>query len=287
MGDGREALRAAIARLSVRDRVVFVQSSWKALRKLVTSMPDAIELLSESVGENGTLLMPAFPMSGLSQTHLDEHPFFDCRHTPSRTGALTEAFRQTPGAHRSMHPTHSVAAWGRQAVALTNGHQNSPTPFDPNSPFHRMWEADAVCLNFGVHVSSFNHLADHMLQDELPHDVYADRVTRVRLVDCEGVESYMETRGHNPSIRSRANPTLNVMWRGARRRWLRPLRWVLLRGALLDLVEVGGLRIEYFTVRDYVRTQIRLYRRGVPMHFPRHPQALQASGSEPPDSGRS
>jgi aminoglycoside N3'-acetyltransferase len=265
----RETLRTALERFEIRDRVVFVHSSWTALSSLLTNWKDAIDLLSESIGRNGTLVMPTYPMLGLSQTHLDQHPFFDCQRTPSHAGLLTEIFRRLPDVRRSVHPTHPVAARGPRAVELTEGHERSSTPFDGNSPFHRMYEAGAVVLCLGVYNMTFRHLADHLIRDALPYDIYADRVTRVRIIDCEGVEGHMETRGHNPLITCNHRIVLDRMRRGGGSRLLRPLRRILLRGAVTDRRQVNGLRVEWIPVRPYVALYHRCYRDGRLRFFPR------------------
>jgi hypothetical protein len=241
-----EALRAALEQLDVRDRVVFVHSSWTALSSLVDSWRQAIDLLSESIGRGGTLVMPTYPMRAYSQTHLDEHPFFDCRHTPSQAGLLTEIFRRLPDVRRSVHPTHPVAA-----------------------RFHRMYESGAVVLNLGVRNMTFRHLADHLIQDSLPHDIYADRVTRVRIIDCEGVEGYMETRGHNPLIACNHWVVLNRMRRGGGLRFVQPLRRLLLRRPVTERRKVKGLLVEWIPVRPYVALYHRCYRDGRLRFFPR------------------
>jgi aminoglycoside N3'-acetyltransferase len=258
MSDGPKALRAVIQRLDVRDRVVFVHSSWDALGGLLDSWTQAIDLLRESVGSRGTLVMPTYPMRGLSQRHLDQHPFFDCRHTPSRAGLLTEVFRRMSDVHRSVHPTHPVAASGSRAVELTEGHERSSTPFDGNSPFRRMYESDAVVLTLGVRNMTFRHLADHFIRHDLPHDIYSDRVTRVRIIDCDGVESQMETRGHNPFITCNHEVVLDRMQGGG----LGALRRILGRGALTQRRDVSGLRVARIPVRPYVAMYRRCYRNG-------------------------
>lgn len=244
--------------------MVFVHSSWAALSSLLDSWTQAIDLLRESVGSGGTLVMPTYPMQGLSQAHLDAHPFFDCRRTPSQAGLLTEIFRRMSNVRRSVHPTHPVAASGLRAVELTEGHERSSTPFDANSPFHRMYEADAVVLTLGVRNMTFRHLADHLIRDSLPHDIYSDRVTRVRIIDCDGVEGYMETRGHNPFIKCNHEVVLDRMRGG-----LGSLRRILRRGAVTQRRNVGGLRVERIPVRPYVAMYRRCYRDGTLVFFPR------------------
>lgn len=258
--------------LDVRDRVVFVHSSWGALSGLLDSWTQAIDLLRESVGGEGTLVMPTYPMKGSSQAHLDEHPFFDCRRTPSKVGLLSEIFRRMPDVHRSVHPTHPVAAYGRRAVELTEGHQRSPTPFDRASPFHRMYEADAVVLNLGVRTMTFRHLADHLLQDSLSHDIYSERPRSVRIIDCRGFEGHMVTRGHNPMITCNHEVVLDRMRRRASRSGLQPLRHVTLRGAAAADGGVGELLVEWIPVRPYVELYHRCYRSGRLRYYPREPE---------------
>lgn len=260
---GGEKLRAALDRLDVRGRIVFVHNSWTALSRVVDGWLKALDVLRQSVGDTGTLVMPTYPMRGLSQAHLEEHPFFDCRRTPSQVGLLTEIFRRMPGAHRSVHPTHPVAAVGARAVELTEGHQRSLTPFDRNSPFHRMYEAGAVVLNLGVHnFMSFRHLADHLMQQVLHHDIYSEQVTSVRIIDCDGVESHMKTRGHNPFVTCNHEIVLECMRRGGCSSWLQPLRWIRPRGVGTKRSDVGSLVVEWIPVRPYVAMYHRCYRSG-------------------------
>jgi aminoglycoside N3'-acetyltransferase len=270
MSDGVEGLRSALERLNLRDKIVFVHSSWTALSHLGESWKPAIELLCRSVGRGGTLVMPAYPMRGLSQSHLERHPFFDCRRTPSQAGLLSEIFRRMSQVRRSLHPTHSVTAWGAWAVELTTGHEHSPTPFDESSPFQKMYEGEATVLNLGVRNMTFRHLADHLIQDELPHSVYADQVIRVRLIDSKGVEKWMETRGHNPLVTCNHEVVLDQMRQeGAK---LPPRRFHRTggSGARTLCQDVDGILLELTPVRPYVELYHRCFREGTLRFFPRN-----------------
>jgi len=269
MSDGLQRLQAALDRLDLRDRIVFVHSSWTALSHLVDSWKPVIELLRRSVGSRGTLVMPAYPMRGLSQRHLEQHPSFDWRRSPSQAGLLSEIFRRMSGVQRSLHPTHSVSAWGAGAVDLTTGHDHSAVPFDDCSPFQKMYDRGAMVLNMGERRMTFRHLADHLLQDELSHDVYAEETIRVRLIDSRGVESWMETRGHNPLVTCNHEIVLDRMRQIGAESPSRPVHGIGGSGAGTVCVEVGGTHLELTPVRPYVEMYQRCYREGELHFFPR------------------
>ncbi len=75
--------------------------------------------------------------------------------TPSRVGAITEAFRRQPGVLRSQHPSHSLAALGDGASALVAGHERCDTPCGLGTPYHKLVEQDAGVLMFGVSLNTY------------------------------------------------------------------------------------------------------------------------------------
>ena len=79
---------------------------------------------------------------------------FDPAVEPGRTGALAEAIRLRPGAVRSLHPTHSVAALGAGAAELCAGHERVAA-IDVDSPLDRLARAGGHVLLLGV-----GHVAD-------------------------------------------------------------------------------------------------------------------------------
>ena len=203
--------------------------------------------------------MPAYPMRGSSDTYLASNPRFDWRRTPSQVGLLTEVFRRMPGTRRSLHPTHSVAARGAEATELTEDHEMCATPFDETSPFHRIYDGDGLVLNLGVRTVSFRHLADHLLQDSMDHDVYSSRRARVLLIDELGTEHWMETRGHNPGITCNHGIVLDRMREeGGTTR-----------------VAAGLSSLELIPVRGYVKRYHRCYREGELRFFPQRAEELR------------
>lgn len=112
---------------------VLVHSSMKALGTKLTP-EEVIDALQESVGEKGTLLMPALTYENVS----GEHRVFDSGSTPPCIGLLPTVFWKQPGVECSLHPTHSVCARGALAHRLTVGHQMDDTAVGPHSPFMQL-----------------------------------------------------------------------------------------------------------------------------------------------------
>ncbi|MGB0721264.1 MAG: AAC(3) family N-acetyltransferase [Gammaproteobacteria bacterium] len=158
--------RALLEELGFRPgAVVMVHSSMQAVAERVPGMEPValISLLQEMLGEEGTLLMPTFPFSGLQRDYVQETREFKPRRTPSRMGLLTEVFRRTEGVIRSRHPTHPVAAWGRLAEELTADHHHG-TAFGTTSPLYRLREHDGRVVALGASPTSFTvfHVAEEL-----------------------------------------------------------------------------------------------------------------------------
>ena len=73
--------------------------------------------IQEVIGPSGTLVVPTYTTS----FGRFAKPFV-LEESPSEMGKLTEHVRTFPGARRSLHPIHSVAALGAQAEELTRDH---------------------------------------------------------------------------------------------------------------------------------------------------------------------
>jgi aminoglycoside 3-N-acetyltransferase len=124
---------------------LLVHASLKSLGE-ITGGPEAIiQALLDTIGCEGTLLMPALSFATVNEAN----PYFDQHNTPSCIGALPEYFRKRLGTLRSLHPTHSVAAYGSKAQEIIKGHQLDTTPCGPHSPFRRLRQLGGQILMLG------------------------------------------------------------------------------------------------------------------------------------------
>jgi aminoglycoside 3-N-acetyltransferase len=146
------ALRVLLTELGVTPgATVMVHSSMDEITRRVPGLSPLalIHLLREMLTADGTLLMPTFPFLGKQRTYVEKRRVFDVARTPSQVGLLTEVFRRLPDVVRSLHPTHSVAAWGRHAVMLTQDHHRG-TAFGEASPIYRLRHVRGLVVGLGT-----------------------------------------------------------------------------------------------------------------------------------------
>ena len=153
-----------------------VHTSLSQLGYVCGGAQTVIEALIETVGEDGTIMMPTQSWKNLDpedgvhwdveeeyrQIIRDHWPAYDKRITPTNTmGAVAEMFRLWPGTMRSDHPARSVAAWGKHAEYLTSCHDLSNI-FGEGSPIGKLYELDGFVLLIGVGYDKNTslHLAD-------------------------------------------------------------------------------------------------------------------------------
>jgi aminoglycoside 3-N-acetyltransferase len=145
---------------------VMVHSS---MDKIARRVPDVnpfrlIQLLQQLLGPEGTLLMPTFPFEGPQLHYVEAHDTFDPRKTPSRVGVMPEVFRRMPGVIRSLHPTHSVAAWGKHASEMLATHHLGTT-FGPSSPIYKLRDHGGLVVGLGAGLSesfTIQHVAEEL-----------------------------------------------------------------------------------------------------------------------------
>jgi len=101
-----------------------------------------IDTLLNILGPDGTLMLPTFTFSWLG------HPAYEPTQTASRVGAVTDHFWRRAGVQRSLHPTHSFAAFGKLAAPLLQGHDHTQPPLGAGSPIARLAEAGGKILMF-------------------------------------------------------------------------------------------------------------------------------------------
>jgi aminoglycoside 3-N-acetyltransferase len=145
----RQQLRTELAALGLRPgHHVLVHSSLSSLGHVLGGATTVVEALLDVVGAEGTLVVPT--LTGTEHDGLGREVVFDVASSPSWTGVIPETVRQWPGAVRSAHPTHSVAAVGAAARRLTAGHEDCLTPCGTGSPYARLAaDPDGMVLLLG------------------------------------------------------------------------------------------------------------------------------------------
>ena len=159
----KERLFSELQALGVRcGDTVMMHSSLSALGQVDGGAETVVEALLDTVGVEGTLIVPGFRDSvwGGDATFVNT----DCRDQcpqplcpgkmPSIQGIITETIRKRPGCLRSCHPTHSWLALGADAKRVLINHCTASTPSGAHNPFEQLVELDGCVLMLGVGINT-------------------------------------------------------------------------------------------------------------------------------------
>ncbi len=125
------------------------------------------------LGEDGTLATPAFNFA------FARGEPYDPQTTPSvGMSVFSEYVRQRPEARRTSHPMQSLAVVGRYAVDLAS--RDTPSAFDPGSPFERMVQLGFKVLLLGADIDAVSmiHYSEQRLQ--VPYRYWKEFTGQVR-----------------------------------------------------------------------------------------------------------
>lgn len=166
--------------------VVCIHSSMKEFYNYQGTAEELIQGIMDIITEEGTLIMPAFPVKSLA----DKADYIFNMSDKTGAGFLAETFRKCPGVKRSVNVQHSVCAWGNHADWLTSDHNKCHDCWDENSPWQRMLKLNALVFNFGLprsYMGTFHHCVESVLQYEHPYWAqFFQKQRTFRYYDTEG-----------------------------------------------------------------------------------------------------
>ena len=139
--------------------------------------------------------MVSIPFRGAAYDYLALNKPFNVKKTISMMGLVTEMFRRREGTLRSLHPTHPVLAFGKDAQWLVAEHDRCLYPCGPGSPFDKFRQLKGKILFFDVRFGAitFFHYVEDLLKDRLPFPVYDERLFSVPAVDANGENRVIQT----------------------------------------------------------------------------------------------
>lgn len=149
-----------------------------------------------------TLLTTAAQSLERNSTYLKKHPIFDVRTAPVGMGSVNEYIAQLPNARRSIHPTHSVVAIGKDADFYIKDQEKDPTAFCENSPYYKIIKKRGKLLMFGATMESITliHAIEDMLGDDYPYKIYNKQRLNIECVDSNGKHIFVITPTHAPIL---------------------------------------------------------------------------------------
>ncbi len=139
---------------------VLIHSSMKAIGEVDGGADTVLDVWQEYFA-NGLLLLPTHTWANVNA----ENPVYDPVNTESCVGLLTNLFRKREGVVRSLHPTHSMAAYGLHAAEYVLGEEYCNTPCTPGGCYDRLRQRNGKILLVGVghERNTFIHSVEEVL----------------------------------------------------------------------------------------------------------------------------
>lgn len=146
--------------------VLMVHSSMKSIGQTDGGADTVVDAFMEYLSD-GLFMTPAHTWAQMGE----EHDVFDPDKEPACVGIIPNVFLKKPGVVRSLHPTHSIAAFGRNvsynmpACEYILGEEECNTPCTPGGCWDRLRNVNAKILLLGVnHVkNTFIHAVEEVL----------------------------------------------------------------------------------------------------------------------------
>jgi aminoglycoside N3'-acetyltransferase len=155
----RPELVQLLAPLELHDNNVIVHASLSSFGSSGVTPLLICEALIESVGPNGTLVMPAFTYTDTLFTDgIVPVAFRPESPVCPDVGAIAETFRTLPGVLRSSHPSHSFASYGRHARDVLST-QRDNNPLGPIKKLNLL-QGYVLLLGGGMRAATVCHLAE-------------------------------------------------------------------------------------------------------------------------------
>ncbi len=139
---------------------VMVHSSLRAIGPVAGGAMGLIDAL-RTYFSKGLLLIPTHTWANVNP----EHPDYDASSTEPCIGTLPRIAAFHPDGVRSLHPTHSVAAFGERAAEYVKGEELFHTPAPPEGCWGRLYQENAKILLAGVsqNRNTYLHAVEEMI----------------------------------------------------------------------------------------------------------------------------
>lgn len=128
---------------------LMVHSSMKSVGEVEGGADTVLDAFIEYM-KPGLLIFPTHTWAQINEDHKVFNPLTE----PSCVGLLTNLFLKRPNVVRSWHPTHSVAALGKEAAAYTEGEEKWDTPCPRGGCLGKLYDRRAKILFLGCSLKS-------------------------------------------------------------------------------------------------------------------------------------
>lgn len=197
----KQDIHAMLEGFGIRhDDTVTIHAALRAAGPIENGADGLIDGLVSYLNE-GLLLVPTHTWAVVTK----DDPVFDVRSTVPNIGALARVAAFRKDAVRTLHPTHSLALFGKEAWAYAQGEEMSTTPTPVGGCLSRLYErgGKVLLLGIGHERNTYLHAVDERM-------AIGNRIRQegfpVTIIDWDGKEIHNpdyhphETRGIPKSL---------------------------------------------------------------------------------------
>ncbi len=196
---------------------IFTHSSYRNIAKDIGidgGADTVVDAFIEYFGKDGLVVFPAMswklgylvnkdgvylpPWTENLQGFYEYGTHFNVHETPSDgLGIIPEIFRKRQGVVRSICPTSSVSAYGKDAKEFCSGHENAETPLNWNSPWGKLYDRKAkiLFLGTGMRCNTFMHVLEE--KAGVPNILFP-YIWKYTAEDYDGVVHEIAFKRHEP-----------------------------------------------------------------------------------------
>ncbi len=186
----REDIHEFLNNIGIKSEdTVVVHTSMKALGEVESGCDGLIDAFVSYLS-NGLFIVPTHTWDNVTA----DNPVYDVRTTPPCIGALPTVAAFRSDGVRSLHPTHSVAAFGKRAREFVSGEERATSPCPVGGVWARLYDERAKVILLGVKLNrnTYLHAVDEML--DIPNRLAEP--TPLTVIDYEGERREIMFRKH-------------------------------------------------------------------------------------------
>jgi aminoglycoside 3-N-acetyltransferase len=137
---------------------VFLKVTYSCANTFEGGLIAFIDFLKDYFGKEGNIVLTAYTFDKSPLMYLADNPIFDVEKSHGKLSLFNEVFRRSEGVLRSIHPTHSICAFGKNASYIVKDHEIDQFCFHDESPIAKLYKMKAKEICIGVNpVSISNH----------------------------------------------------------------------------------------------------------------------------------
>ena len=169
---------------------IMVHSSMKSIGEVDGGADTVVDAFMEYF-QKGLFMTPTHTWHQMSK----DYATFDPMTEPACVGIIPNIFMKREGVVRSLHPTHSIAVYGKGAKEYIKGEENATTPCSPGGCWDRLREINAKILLLGVTHgrNTYIHSVDEALGIK---DRLTDEPTLMHIVMPDGSKKDVQMYRH-------------------------------------------------------------------------------------------